>query len=203
MKHHSVDSPHVLGCCSNQRLGDLYCQAQWSSLQKVLSFLLFRSMAKWWKALQCHKPNSLPVSVHEKGLLMMQLGLWEAFLKAAFMPSSIISSTSQEQCGFLKEWIHSCSSFYLWRGCEGLERTKEGPELRTLGHTASLLLHTNKQSMRLVVWWRVRRHWKAGVWRWKKIIPFLSMQIHCWWCMVLVGHGNITIRDHKMCLMSF
>jgi len=31
---------------------------------------------------------------------MMQLGLWEAFLKAAFMPSWIIPSTSQEQCGF-------------------------------------------------------------------------------------------------------
>lgn len=43
---------------------------------------------------------------------------------------------------------------------------------------------------------------KAGIEAGRKQFQF-SMQIRCWWGMVLVGHSSITIRDCGMCLMSF
>ena len=96
----------------------------------------------------------LCLSVHEKWLSMMQLGLWEAFLKAAFMPSWIIPSTSQEQCGFSERMT---TFLFLILSMEGMWRhgeNKGGTELkmRTLGYAASLLLHTNKQSVWLGGW---------------------------------------------------
>lgn len=87
-------------------------------------------MAKWWKASQCHKPNALPGCSRERTIFtiinMMQFGLWEAFLKVAFMLSSIIPSTSQEQCGFSKGMTTLLFLILSTEGYEGMERTREG-----------------------------------------------------------------------------
>lgn len=111
--------------------------------------------------------------------------LWEALLKTPFMQLLIMSSNSQEQCGFLNEWI-----MFLILSMEGMRRHEENSggiklKMRTLGHSTSLLLYTGVSA--------------ADRWKDWEGSALKDRSLNLWGNNSRSVHANILLMGHGAC----